>query len=123
MGKGIDALDTQGHAAGILGHPARLLSTDRAVISDRLADGVEQPGIASEVFQQAEALFGGAEVSPAEFASRLHFAAKVLHDAYADRIAAAAPGMPWRTVRAWWRPVGKRVPHPNRIFQDRHGLR
>ncbi|MER5731877.1 SUKH-4 family immunity protein [Streptomyces sp. NPDC002138] len=49
-----------------------------------------------------------------EFASRLHFAAKVLgRDAYADRVAAAEPGLPWRTVWAWWRPVGSYRAEPN----------
>ncbi|MFJ3201162.1 SUKH-4 family immunity protein [Streptomyces sp. NPDC086989] len=71
-------------------------------------------GVGREVFAQAGAVFGHADVSRAEYASWLHFAAKVLgHDAYAERVAAAEPGMPWRTVWAWWRPVGAFRAEPN----------
>ncbi|MEV0412834.1 SUKH-4 family immunity protein [Streptomyces sp. NPDC050448] len=71
-------------------------------------------GVGREVFAQAEAVFGHAEVSRAEFGSWLHFAAKVLgHDAYAEQVAAAEPGMPWRTIWAWWRPVGAFRAEPN----------
>ncbi|MET9881850.1 hypothetical protein ABZZ20_01575 [Streptomyces sp. NPDC006430] len=67
-----------------------------------------------EVFAQADAVFGRAQVSRAEFASWLHFAAKVLgHDGYAEQVAAAEPGLPWRTVWAWWRPVGAFRAEPN----------
>ncbi|MFE2144478.1 SUKH-4 family immunity protein [Streptomyces sp. NPDC059456] len=71
-------------------------------------------GTGREVFTQAEAVFGHADVSRAEYASWLHFAAKVLgHDAYAEQVAADEPGMPWRTVWAWWRPVGAFRAVPN----------
>ncbi|MDI3406313.1 hypothetical protein [Streptomyces cavernicola] len=71
-------------------------------------------GVGLEVFQQAEAMFGGAEVPRAEFAAWLHFAAKVLgHEEYAEQLAAAEPAMPWRALWTWWRPVGARLAHPN----------
>lgn len=97
----------------VLEDPARLLSTERSVV--RAAEGAGGVrGVGWEVFQQAEATFGGQEVPRAELASWLHFAATVLgHDAYARRIEAAEPGMPWRAVWAWWRPVGRCVAHPN----------
>ncbi|MEV6579694.1 SUKH-4 family immunity protein [Streptomyces sp. NPDC051582] len=93
--------------------PAALLEAGAARIREwpGPADG---GGVGREVFTQAQAVFGCAEVSRAEFGSWLHFAAKVLgHDAYAERIAAAEPGMPWRTVWAWWRPVGAFRAEPN----------
>ncbi|WP_128435293.1 SUKH-4 family immunity protein [Streptomyces cyaneus] len=99
----------------ILGDPARLLSADREALRDHLAaseDDAESVG--GEVFLQAEAIFGGAEVSTAEFASWLHFAAKATgHEEYAERIAKAEPGMPWRTVWAWWRPANWFLAHPS----------
>lgn len=71
-------------------------------------------GVGREVYTQAQAVFGHADVSRAEFGSWLHFAAKVLgHDAYARQVAEAEPGMPWRTVWAWWRPVGAFRAVPN----------
>jgi hypothetical protein len=70
--------------------------------------------VGREVFLQAEAIFGGEEVSAAEFASWLHFAAKATgHEEYAERIAKAEPGMPWRTVWAWWRPANWFLAHPS----------
>ncbi|MFF4697779.1 SUKH-4 family immunity protein [Streptomyces chattanoogensis] len=109
--------------ADLLDDPARLLGTDRAVVRAHIEGMTSAPHVGREVFQQAEAIFGGAEVPRAEFAAWLQFAAKVLgHEEYADRIAAAEPGMPWRTVWAWWRPVGKYVAHPNLSYGDPLGL-
>ncbi|MER7467787.1 SUKH-4 family immunity protein [Streptomyces sp. NPDC097981] len=97
-----------------------LFSSPAAVLEAGPAHVREWPGpdagggTGREVFAQAEAVFGQAEVSRAEFGSWLHFAAKVLgHDAYAEQVAAAEPGMPWRTVWAWWRPVGAFRAEPN----------
>ncbi|POX62952.1 hypothetical protein C3492_13750 [Streptomyces sp. Ru62] len=99
---------------GVLADPARLLIADRAPLRDHLSHDDRARCVGGEVFLQAEAIFGGAEVTPAEFASWLHFAAKATgHDAYADRIAAAGPGMPWRTVWAWWRPAHWFPVHPS----------
>ncbi|MGW1378622.1 SUKH-4 family immunity protein [Streptomyces sp. NPDC002446] len=112
-----------GPADGVLDDPARLLAAERAEVRAYIdaSDGLRSVG--REVFQQAEAVFGGAEVPRAEFASWLHFAARALgHEAYAERIAAAEPGMPWRTVWAWWRPVGKYVAHPNLTYLNTLGL-
>ncbi|MEU8916117.1 hypothetical protein [Streptomyces nigrescens] len=98
--------------------PARWPAVDRPAVRAHLdaTDGVHSVG--REVFEQAEAIFGGAEVPPAEFASWLHFAATVLgHDAYAARIAAAEPAMLWRTVWAWWRPAGRCVAQPERLTE------
>lgn len=93
--------------------PAALLEAGAARIREWPGTGAGG-GVGREVFSQAEAVFGHAQVSRAEFGSWLHFAAKVLgHDAYAERIAAAEPGMPWRTVWAWWRPVGAFRAEPN----------
>ncbi|MGX1884814.1 SUKH-4 family immunity protein [Streptomyces sp. NPDC055287] len=76
------------------------------------ANGAESVG--REVFLQAEAIFGDADVEPAEFASWLHFAAKATgHEGYAERIATAESGMPWRTVWAWWRPANWFMAHPS----------
>ncbi|MFC9701094.1 SUKH-4 family immunity protein [Streptomyces sp. NPDC056943] len=102
----------------LLDDPALVLRHDRAELRARLTDLPEGPegsgGVGREVFTQAEAMFGGADVSSAEFASWLHFAATVLgHHAYAERVAAAEPGLPWRTVWAWWRPVGAYEAEPN----------
>lgn len=92
--------------------PAALLEAGPARV--REWPGSAGGGVGREVFTQAEAVFGQAEVSRAEFGSWLHFAAKVLgHDAYAEQVAAAEPGMPWRTVWAWWRPVGAFRAEPN----------
>ncbi|EKX65324.1 SUKH-4 family immunity protein [Streptomyces ipomoeae] len=99
---------------GVLADPVRLLAADRAVVREHIAatDGGDDVG--REVFLQAEAIFGGGEVTPAEFASWLHFAAKATgHEEYAERIAAAEPGMPWRTVWAWWRPANWFPAHPS----------
>ncbi|GAA3181504.1 MULTISPECIES: SUKH-4 family immunity protein [Streptomyces] len=115
------------HAAGtplpdatldtVLADPALLLRADRAQIRGQLSSSPRATAAAEDgrvVFRQAEAIFGGAPVVRAEFASWLHFAATVLGRAgYAERIAAAEPGMPWRTEWAWWRPVGHHTAHPN----------
>ncbi|WP_405578590.1 SUKH-4 family immunity protein [Streptomyces sp. NBC_01092] len=91
--------------------PARLLAADRAAVRTGIAAA---GGVGREVFLQAEAMFGDAAVTPAEFAAWLHFAAKATgHEEYAERIAKAEPGMPWRTVWAWWRPVNWFVAHPS----------
>ncbi|MFI7412251.1 SUKH-4 family immunity protein [Streptomyces sp. NPDC049627] len=98
----------------VLADPARLLTTDRAAVRDHIAAAKDTDGVGREVFLQAEAIFGGAEVTPAEFASWLHFAAKATgHEEYAEQIAKAEPGMPWRTVWAWWRPANWFMAHPS----------
>ncbi|WP_314618004.1 SUKH-4 family immunity protein [Streptomyces stackebrandtii] len=99
----------------LLDDPALVLRHDRAALRARLTALPEgDGGVGREVFTQAEAVFGGADVSSAEFASWLHFAATVLgHHVYAERVAAAEPGLPWRTVWAWWRPVGAYEAEPN----------
>ncbi|MFK0225411.1 SUKH-4 family immunity protein [Streptomyces sp. NPDC090303] len=99
----------------LLDDPARLLRHDRAELRARLdALPEEHGGVGREVFTQAEAVFGTAPVTPAEFASWLHFAAAVLgHREYARDVAVVAPGLPWRTVWAWWRPVGAAEAEPN----------
>ncbi|MFJ9414423.1 SUKH-4 family immunity protein [Streptomyces sp. NPDC101227] len=103
----------------LLDDPARLPAADRAAVRAHIEGMRAAPHIGREVFQQAEAIFGGAEVSRAEFASWLQFAARVLgHDAYAEGLAAAEPGMPWRTVWAWWRPVGRYRAQPNRLMDS-----
>ncbi|MFJ5546157.1 SUKH-4 family immunity protein [Streptomyces sp. NPDC093225] len=100
-----DDLDT------LFASPAALLAAGRDGLGDLPATG---GGAGREVHAQAVAILGGVEVPRAEFASWLHFAAKVLgHDAYADRVAEAEPGMPWRTVWAWWRPLGAYRAEPN----------
>ncbi|TSB21185.1 SUKH-4 family immunity protein [Streptomyces benahoarensis] len=101
----------------VLADPTQLLRADRAEIREQLTS-LPRGSAAAEngrtVFRQAEAIFGGAAVARAEFASWLHFAATVLgHTAYAERVAAAEPGMPWRTEWAWWRPVGHYTAHPH----------
>ncbi|MGW4690420.1 SUKH-4 family immunity protein [Streptomyces sp. NPDC004244] len=91
--------------------PAALLEAGPGRLTDLPATG---GGVGREVFAQASAILGDAEVSRAEFASWLHFAAKALgHEAYAEQVAAAEPGMPWRTVWAWWRPLGAYRAAPN----------
>ncbi|WP_314243752.1 SUKH-4 family immunity protein [Streptomyces kutzneri] len=91
--------------------PAAVLRADRAALR---GGAVGEGGIGREVFTQAEAVFGRAGVGREEFASWLHFAATVLgHHAYAARVAEAEPALPWRTVWAWWRPVGAYVAEPN----------
>ncbi|MFB6564953.1 SUKH-4 family immunity protein [Streptomyces sp. NPDC056400] len=91
--------------------PAAVLRADRVALRGGAAG---EGGIGREVFTQAEAVFGRAEVGRAEFASWLHFAATVLgHHGYAARVAEAEPGLPWRTVWAWWRPVGAYEAEPN----------
>ncbi|WP_149826698.1 SUKH-4 family immunity protein [Streptomyces tailanensis] len=98
----------------VLADPARLLTADRAAVRDHIEAADDARRVEHEVFLQAEAIFGGAEVTPAEFASWLHFAAKTTgHEEYAERIAAAEPGMPWRTVWAWWRPANWFMSHPS----------
>ncbi|MFG2894948.1 SUKH-4 family immunity protein [Streptomyces sp. NPDC048248] len=106
-------------AGAVLDDPARLLAAGRAEVREHIEGMTAEHHMGREVFQQAEAMFGGAEVSRAEFASWLQFAAKVLgHDTYAERIAAAETGMPWRTVWAWWRPMGRFDAHPNRLMDS-----
>ncbi|MGW4753942.1 SUKH-4 family immunity protein [Streptomyces chartreusis] len=98
----------------VLADPARLLTADRAAVRDRIAAAADADGVGREVFLQAEAIFGGADVAPAEFASWLHFAAVATgHKEYAEGIAKAEPGMPWRTVWAWWRPANRFTAHPS----------
>ncbi|WP_369269592.1 hypothetical protein AB5J55_05625 [Streptomyces sp. R11] len=98
----------------VLADPARLSTADRAVVRDRIAAADDTPSVGREVFLQAEAIFGGADVTPAGFAARLHFAAKATgHEEYAEQIAKAEPGMPWRTVWAWWRPANWFMAHPS----------
>ncbi|KUJ69611.1 hypothetical protein ACZ90_09780 [Streptomyces albus subsp. albus] len=106
-------VDVDLHA--LLDDPAAVLRADRSGLRDGLADSAPGGGgRGREVFTQAEAVFGRAEVGRAEFASWLHFAATVLgHHEYAERVAAAEPGLPWRTVWAWWRPVGAYEAVPN----------
>ncbi|MFH7599021.1 SUKH-4 family immunity protein [Streptomyces racemochromogenes] len=100
-----DDLDT------LFSSPAGLLAAGPAALRGLPATG---GGAGREAWAQAVTILGGAEVPRAEFASWLHFGAKVLgHDAYADLVAAAEPGMPWRTVWAWWRPVGAYRAKPN----------
>ncbi|MEU8495634.1 SUKH-4 family immunity protein [Streptomyces lavendulae] len=91
--------------------PSALLTAGPEAFRDLPVTG---GGPGREVYSQAVAVLDGAEVSRAEFASWLHFAAKVLgHDAYATLVAGAEPEMPWRTVWAWWRPVGAYRAQPN----------
>ncbi|MEU4172652.1 SUKH-4 family immunity protein [Streptomyces sp. NPDC026665] len=91
--------------------PAALLAADPETLRDLPATG---GGAGREAYAQALTILEGAEVPRAEFASWLHFGSKVLgHDAYADLVAKAEPGMPWRTVWAWWRPVGAYRAKPN----------
>ncbi|MGW3120280.1 SUKH-4 family immunity protein [Streptomyces sp. NPDC001107] len=98
----------------VLADPARLLNAERAAVREHVAAASGADSVGREVFLQAEAIFGDAEVTPAEFASWLHFAAKATgHEEYAERIAAAEPGMPWRTVWAWWRPANWFTVHPS----------
>ncbi|MCF2533525.1 SUKH-4 family immunity protein [Yinghuangia soli] len=101
--------------AAVLDEPAALLDADRAAVRAALAGcPAGEGGIGREVFAQAEAVFGQRAASRAEFASWLHFAAAVLgHGDYAARVAAAEPGLPWRTLWAWWRPVGAYEAAPN----------
>ncbi|MCF3180548.1 SUKH-4 family immunity protein [Streptomyces polychromogenes] len=100
-----DDLDT------LFSSPAGLLAAGPEALRDLPAAG---GGAGREACGQAVAVLDGAEVPRAEFASWLHFGAKVLgHDAYAGLVAAAEPDMPWRTVWAWWRPVGAHRAAPN----------
>jgi hypothetical protein len=99
----------------VLADPARLLTADRTAVRDHIAAAENAAeSVGGEAFLQAEAIFGGADVTPAEFASWLHFAAKATgHEEYAEQIAKAEPGMPWRTVWAWWRPANWFMAHPS----------
>ncbi|MEV7545838.1 SUKH-4 family immunity protein [Streptomyces sp. NPDC089915] len=100
-----DALDT------LFSSPAALLAAGPEAVRDLPATG---GGAGREAWAQAVAILGGREVSRAEFASWLHFGATALgHDSYAGLVAAAEPDMPWRTVWAWWRPVGAYRAKPN----------
>ncbi|MFE3761326.1 SUKH-4 family immunity protein [Streptomyces sp. NPDC059104] len=100
-----DDLDT------LFASPSALLTAGPEALRDLPDTG---GGAGREVYSQAIAVLGDAEVPRAEFASWLHFAAKVLgHDAYAALVAGAEPDMPWRTVWAWWRPVGAYRARPN----------
>ncbi|MFF0744042.1 SUKH-4 family immunity protein [Streptomyces sp. NPDC004111] len=101
----------------LLADPAALLHADRDSVREELTSRARRTAAAEDgraVFRQAEAIFGLQDVPRAEFAAWLHFAATVLgRSAYADRIRAAAPDMPWSTEWAWWRPVGHYVADPN----------
>ncbi|WP_406376236.1 SUKH-4 family immunity protein [Streptomyces sp. NBC_00647] len=100
-----DDLDT------LFASPAALFAAGPVALRDLPATG---GGVGREAYAQAATILDGAEVPRAEFASWLHFGAKVLgHDAYADLVAEAEPEMPWRTVWAWWRPVGAYRARPN----------
>ncbi|MET9903809.1 SUKH-4 family immunity protein [Streptomyces sp. NPDC006446] len=100
-----DDLDT------LFASPAALLAADPETLRDLPGTG---GGEGREAYAQAVTILDGAEVPRTEFASWLHFGAKVLgHEAYADLVAEAEPGMPWRTVWAWWRPVGAYRARPN----------
>ncbi|MFE1560591.1 SUKH-4 family immunity protein [Streptomyces sp. NPDC058734] len=91
--------------------PAALLAAGPGALGELPPTG---GGVGREAFGQAVAVLDGAEVSRAEFASWLYFGARVLgHEAYAGLVAAAAPDMPWRTVWAWWRPLGVYRAQPN----------
>ncbi|MFJ3876009.1 SUKH-4 family immunity protein [Streptomyces sp. NPDC090077] len=91
--------------------PAALLAAGPGALGDLPAGG---GGAGREAFGQAVAVLDGAEVPRAEFASWLYFGARVLgHEAYAGLVDGAAPDMPWRTVWAWWRPVGAYRAQPN----------
>ncbi|WP_329303701.1 SUKH-4 family immunity protein [Streptomyces sp. NBC_00659] len=91
--------------------PAALLAAEPEALRDLPGTG---GGAGREAYAQAVAILDRAEVPRAEFASWLHFGAKILgHDAYADLVAEAEPDMPWRTVWAWWRPVGAYRAKPN----------
>ncbi|MFI0965767.1 SUKH-4 family immunity protein [Streptomyces sp. NPDC021080] len=91
--------------------PAALLAAGPEALRDLPVTG---GGVGREACAQAVTILDGAAVPRAEFASWLHFGAKVLgHDDYADLVAEAAPDMPWRTVWAWWRPVGAYRATPN----------
>ncbi|MCW7990435.1 hypothetical protein XF35_35555 [Streptomyces platensis subsp. clarensis] len=108
----------RGPSDAVTDDPARWAAVDRPAVRAHFDATAGAHSVWREVFEQAEAIFGGAEVPPAEFASWLHFAATVLgHDGYAARIAAAEPGMPWRTVWAWWRPAGRCVAQPERLTE------
>lgn len=99
---------------GVLTDPVRLLAADRETVRDRIAASQDVKSVGREVFLQAEAIFGDADVSRPEFASWLHFAAKATgHEEYAERIATAEPGMPWRTVWTWWRPANRFMSRPS----------
>ncbi|WP_434596816.1 SUKH-4 family immunity protein [Streptomyces sp. A5-4] len=101
----------------LLADPDALLHADRDDIRGRLSSDARPTAPAEDgraVFRQAEAIFGTEDVPRAEFASWLHFAAAVLdRTAYAERIMAAEPDMPWSTEWTWWRPVGHHRAHPN----------
>ncbi|MFE1791234.1 SUKH-4 family immunity protein [Streptomyces sp. NPDC059525] len=100
-----EALDT------LFSSPATLLAEGPDAVRDLPETG---GGAGREAWAQAVAVLDGVEVSRAEFASWLHFGAKVLgHEDYADLVAEAEPDMPWRTVWAWWRPVGAYRAKPN----------
>ncbi|MFD7297918.1 SUKH-4 family immunity protein [Streptomyces sp. NPDC059897] len=98
----------------VLADPARLLTVDRADVRERIAAEPTGVEVGREVFLQAEAVFGSADVPAAEFASWLHFAAMATgHHEYAARVLAAEPGMPWSTRWAWWRPASWFVAQPS----------
>ncbi|MFI0982291.1 SUKH-4 family immunity protein [Streptomyces sp. NPDC021093] len=101
----------------LLADPAALLAADRSAVRDELSArqrGSKAAEQGRSAFRQAETIFGTADVPRAEFAAWLHFAATVLgHGEYAAGVAAAAPGMPWSTEWAWWRPAGHYVAEPN----------
>ncbi|MDQ8702005.1 SUKH-4 family immunity protein [Streptomyces sp. LHD-70] len=112
MSEQVDELGLEAELDGVLADPARLLDADRAALRARIEEA--SPGVGREVFLQAEAMFGVADVPRAEFAAWLHFAAVATGESsYAELVAAAEPGMPWRTVWAWWRPVNWFVAQPS----------
>ncbi|MER7466716.1 hypothetical protein [Streptomyces sp. NPDC097981] len=78
-----DDLDT------LFASPATLLAVGPEALEDLPATG---GGAGREAYAQAVTILDGAEVPRAEFASWLHFGAKVLgHDDYADLVAEAEP--------------------------------
>jgi hypothetical protein len=91
-----------------------MLTADREAVREHIAADDRAQDVGREVFLQSEAIFGSDDVTRAEFASWLHFAAKATgHEEYAEAIAKAEPGKPWRTVWAWWRPANWFVAHPS----------
>ncbi|MYT16871.1 hypothetical protein YWIDRAFT_06447 [Streptomyces sp. SceaMP-e96] len=84
----------RGPSDAVTDDPARWAAVDRPAVRAHFDATAGAHSVGREVFEQAEAILGSADVPPAEFASWLHFAATVLgHDAYAARIAAAEPDM------------------------------
>lgn len=110
--------DHDGHVIvernGVLADPARLLSADPGGGARAPRRRGRRGECGSRSLPSGRGDLRQADVASAEFASWPHFAAKVTgHDDYAERIAEAEPGMPWRTVRAWWRPANWFLAHPS----------